>query len=36
MKYDYLTMINGLGGTATNLEAFDVTSTVPDQAVYPQ
>jgi ABC-type Zn uptake system ZnuABC Zn-binding protein ZnuA len=36
MRYDYMTMINGLGGTATNLEAFDVTSTVPDQAVYPQ
>ena len=36
MKYDYITMVKGLGGTTTNLEAVDVTSSVPDRAVYPQ
>jgi hypothetical protein len=29
-------MITGLGGTATNLEALDITSSVKDSAVYPQ
>jgi ABC-type Zn uptake system ZnuABC Zn-binding protein ZnuA len=36
MKYNYITMITGLGGTATNLEALDITSSVKDSAVYPQ
>jgi len=36
MKYDYITMVKGLGGTTTNLEAVNVSSNVPDQAVYPQ
>jgi len=36
MKYDYITMVKGLGGTTTNLEAVNVTSSVPDKAVYPQ
>lgn len=36
MKYDYITMVKGLGGTTTNLEAVKVTSSVPDKAVYPQ
>jgi ABC-type Zn uptake system ZnuABC Zn-binding protein ZnuA len=36
MKYDYATMISGLGGTPTNLEKLDVTPAVPDQAAYPQ
>ena len=36
MKYDYITMVKGLGGTTTNLEALNVMSIVPDRAVYPQ
>ena len=36
MKYNYITMITGLGGTATNLEAVDITSKIKDSAVYPQ
>lgn len=36
MKYDYVTMIAGLGGTPSKLTAIDVTSSVPDRAVYPQ
>lgn len=35
MKYDYRTMIAGLGGTTTNLDAIVVTP-MPDNAVYPQ
>ncbi len=36
MKYDYSTMIAGLGGTPVTIDAIDVTSSVPDEAVYPQ
>lgn len=36
MRYNYATMIKGLGGTPTNLDAFDITLAVPDQATYPQ
>ncbi len=36
MRYDYVTMIEGLGGTAPELEALDLTSAVPDGAEYPQ
>lgn len=36
MRYDYVTMIKGLGGQATNLAAVDTTSSVPDNATYPQ
>jgi ABC-type Zn uptake system ZnuABC Zn-binding protein ZnuA len=36
MRYDYVTMIEGLGGTATALEALDVSDVAPDQARYPQ
>jgi len=36
MKYDYSTMIKGLGGNPASIDAVDVTSSVPDQAVYPQ
>ncbi len=36
MRYDYVTMIEGLGGTATNLKALDVSDVAPDQARYPQ
>lgn len=36
MKYNYATMINGLGGTSTNIDAVDITSPIVDQASYPQ
>jgi ABC-type Zn uptake system ZnuABC Zn-binding protein ZnuA len=36
MRYDYVTMIEGLGGTATQLKALDVSDVVPDEAAYPQ
>ena len=36
MKYDYATMIRGLGGDPSGIEAVDVTPSVPDNAVYPQ
>jgi len=36
MRYDYVTMITGLGGTAEALEALDVSDVVPDGARYPQ
>ena len=36
MRYDYVTMINGLGGQAINLAALDTSSPVPDEATYPQ
>jgi ABC-type Zn uptake system ZnuABC Zn-binding protein ZnuA len=36
MRYDYVTMIEGLGGTATNLKALDVSDVAPDRATYPQ
>ncbi|MCW2615748.1 MAG: putative metal transporter metal-binding protein [Frankiales bacterium] len=36
MRFDYVTMITGLGGTATALEALDVSDVVPDKADYPQ
>jgi ABC-type Zn uptake system ZnuABC Zn-binding protein ZnuA len=36
MKYDYATMIKGLGGNPATVESVDVTSSVPDQAEYPQ
>jgi len=36
MKYDYSTMIAGLGGMPVAIDAIDVTSDVPDSAVYPQ
>jgi ABC-type Zn uptake system ZnuABC Zn-binding protein ZnuA len=36
MRYDYVTMITGLGGTAPRLKALDVAPTVPDRADYPQ
>ena len=36
MRYDYVTMITGLGGTATNLEALSLATATPDKAVYPQ
>jgi ABC-type Zn uptake system ZnuABC Zn-binding protein ZnuA len=36
MRYDFRTMIRGLGGTTTNLDALDVADVVPDKADYPQ
>ncbi|HEX8498559.1 MAG TPA: metal ABC transporter substrate-binding protein [Actinomycetales bacterium] len=36
MRYDYVTMIKGLGGTASNLEALDTSDVAPDKADYPQ
>ena len=36
MKYNYRTMISGLGGTPTQLDAITITPTTSDSAVYPQ
>jgi hypothetical protein len=36
MRSNFATMIRGLGGKPTQLEALDITLDVPDTAVYPQ
>jgi ABC-type Zn uptake system ZnuABC Zn-binding protein ZnuA len=36
MRFNYVTMIEGLGGTAEQLQALDVSDVVPDEATYPQ
>jgi ABC-type Zn uptake system ZnuABC Zn-binding protein ZnuA len=36
MRYDYITMIKGLGGTAAHLAQVSPDLGVPDKAVYPQ
>ncbi len=36
MRYDYRTMITGLGGTTSALDALDTTDVAPDSARYPQ
>ena len=36
MRYDYRTMIRGLGGTTAALDALDVADVAPDRAEYPQ
>jgi ABC-type Zn uptake system ZnuABC Zn-binding protein ZnuA len=36
MKYDFATMIRGLGGEPNAIDAIDVSSAVPDRATYPQ
>ncbi len=36
MRFNYVTMIEALGGTAANLQALDVSDVGPDSAVYPQ
>ncbi len=36
MRYDYVTMITGLGGTTAALDAVDTADVAPDQADYPQ
>jgi ABC-type Zn uptake system ZnuABC Zn-binding protein ZnuA len=36
MRYDYVTMIKGLGGSTAALDALDVSDVAPDNADYPQ
>ncbi|MGB8650034.1 MAG: metal ABC transporter substrate-binding protein [Mycobacteriales bacterium] len=36
MRYDYRTMIKGLGGTTAALDALDTSDVAPDKADYPQ
>ena len=36
MRFDYITMIEALGGDAAALEAVPLTPTAPDDAEYPQ
>ena len=36
MLFDYITMVDALGGDASALEAVEVRNVVPDEAVYPQ
>jgi ABC-type Zn uptake system ZnuABC Zn-binding protein ZnuA len=36
MRYDYRSMIRGLGGTTAALDALDVRDVAPDRATYPQ
>lgn len=36
MRYDFVTMVTGLGGTAPALTALDVEGVAPDEATYPQ
>ena len=36
MRYDFRTMIRGLGGTTATLDALDVSDVAPDRADYPQ
>ena len=36
MRYDFRTMVKGLGGTTAHLDALDTTDVAPDKADYPQ
>jgi len=36
MQYNFATMIKGLGGTSTAIDAVDITSPIQDNSVYPQ
>ncbi|MEO6988501.1 MAG: metal ABC transporter substrate-binding protein [Aquihabitans sp.] len=36
MQFDFVTMVEALGGDADDLKAFDPTDTVVDEAFYPQ
>ncbi len=36
MRFDYVTMVEALGGDATALKALDVSDVAPDKATYPQ
>ena len=36
LRYDFVTMVEGLGGTASALKQVDVSDVAPDRAEYPQ
>ncbi|MBA3604560.1 MAG: zinc ABC transporter substrate-binding protein [Acidimicrobiia bacterium] len=36
MRFDYVTIVEALGGDATALRALDATDVAPDEATYPQ
>jgi hypothetical protein len=36
MRFDYVTMVEALGGDASALKAFTPRQVAPDQASYPQ
>jgi len=36
MKFNFVTMVEALGGDASSLEPFEVRNVVPDEATYPQ
>ena len=36
MKFNFITMVEALGGDAAALRAFEVRNVVPDEAEYPQ
>jgi hypothetical protein len=36
MHFDFVTMVEALGGDASAIEAFEVRNVVPDRAEYPQ
>lgn len=36
MRYNYVTMIEGLGGTVQQLPSVDISDVAPDEAEYPQ
>ena len=36
MRFDYVTMIDALGGDSAALRSLDVTDVVPDSSEYPQ
>ncbi|MEW6474009.1 MAG: metal ABC transporter substrate-binding protein [Actinomycetota bacterium] len=36
MRFDYVTMVEALGGDASALKAFPIRNVAPDRAVYPQ
>ena len=36
LRFDYVTMVEALGGNASALASFEVTNVAPDEAVYPQ
>ena len=36
MRFNYVTMIEGLGGKAEQLQALDVSDVTVDEAEYPQ
>jgi hypothetical protein len=36
MRYNFVTMVEGLGGSAERLAALDTSDVAPDRADYPQ